>query len=94
MTDTIPEAVIEAMCAGGSMYGHPLPLPRARIAGALQAAQALGWKLVPVEPTEAMRAAARQPIREPVRLRASDGAWLADHSVGYRAMIAASPEVG
>lgn len=50
MTDTIPEAVIEAMCAGGSMYGHPLPLPRARIAGALQAAQALGWLPSPDTP--------------------------------------------
>ena len=91
MTDTIPEAVIETLASVLDKKGYSGD--QADVIDMLNAAQALGYKLVPVEPTEAMLAAALQPVREPLRLRASDGAWLADHSVGYRAMIAASPEV-
>lgn len=51
MTDTIPDAVIEAMAADCGCTD-------AMVRYALRAAEAAGWVLVPVEPTEAMAAKA------------------------------------
>lgn len=76
--------VIEAMARSflvkyeGDGYGSSPEAMRAALSAALER----GWKLVPVEPTDAVLYAAHAWLRS----------W-ADASAAYRAMIAASPGV-
>lgn len=89
MTETIPDEVIEKMANASwreAWEGESDPAP---ITAALKAAESLGWVMVPMEATEAMRetakaARARQPEGTVPGMSMADA---------YRAMIAARPKV-
>lgn len=105
----IPSNVIEAMAEeisfSGCLYCENDKFVELR--AALKAAEQAGWKLVPVEPTEEMLKAASetkamQAVDSCLAIAAIHGCGLhrpdssadAPLAHAYRAMIAASPEVG
>lgn len=110
MTDTIPEAVVEAMAKEFEGVAAQYSVPPDSIADmkrALKAAEQAGWKLVPVEATEEMTHLGQtngedafneaQPDKNPWRGCGCPECDAASHRVFgavYRAMIAASPKVG
>ena len=101
MSDTIPDAVIEAMAR--EFYSSHAPNPwRA----ALAAADKLGWRLCPREPTNEMQEARRDALKKRVNsLPPEQRPWFSRPTGGYyfspqekclvrwRAMWDAAPKV-
>lgn len=90
MSNTIPDDVIEAMrqaFVASSVDNSSCAVDD--ILATLAAAEAKGWKLVPIEATEAQHDAAREWSRhkygKPIGFDASKGCWAA--------MISAAPTV-
>lgn len=97
MTDTIPEAVIEAMADEIDPVDHATAIRDLR--AALKAAEQAGWKLVPVEPTRWMVADGETAVDNAIDSTQDSystyvieepGRWA---YAAWAAMIAASPEV-
>lgn len=87
-------SVIEAMARAMEQEGQDPQAPWPELVrAALAAAEALGWKLVPVEPTQEMCKAAWESPPPYERHDSTREMYTHDYTQRYRAMLTAAPSI-